>query len=634
MKISIFSKILLTLLSQILSLKYQAKISSDIQINSQLGKDQSNQVIATLSNGNFVVVWDSQETHYEVLAQIFDSSLNKVGDEIKVGPTAGDETMTFVIDLKSKNRMVFFWQDKAIGSVSFKIYDYNGTSVTDEINANSFKSDYGMDYASIKAASTSSGNFLMTWQIMVTSIADWDVRGRLFDSDGKPLTDDFTINNSNKMDQSRPSVCTLKNDNFVVAFHGRQHGGFNVYYVILDSKTNVLKSETIIYSMNSFEQKYPYCVALADGGFVIAFVTGYVTGASDLAFIIYDKDGNPSSKEHRINTVLVNPWISVASLATGGFVVTYSSDSTEVYYKVYSSVATVIFPETRIGSTASYSYMHPFVSSFSDSRFIIAWEYGYNSVNGMRRGISMNLFEVISGDCFNLQVFSAQIETNQILAQISESSSIKITQNAEVGDLVDSKGEKLDNVSFYSMNEIYYKSKSYQNDSFYYVINKGEDPCRIEIVMCYPSCQSCSQVGDSLRHNCDSCLTAMDFYPLVDSDTQCYKKTDIINSYEFDRETNLFKHTAGYYNALYGNFDPTASPTISKENDVGVDKILIIIICVFAFIVMIIICKRRMTVKPRNVIHVTLEGQEIGNYYPASRSQEETQSNSVIYRKF
>jgi hypothetical protein len=372
MKLKIFSKILLMLLSQALSLKYQAKLSSDISISSQLGKVQSTPVIATLSNGNFVVTWDSQETNYQVLAQIFDTSLNKVGDEIKIGPTAGDESMPFVIDLRSKNRIVFSWQDKAKGSVSFKIYDYNGTSVTDEIKANYFKSDYGIDYASVRVASTSTGNFLMTWQIMVTSIDDWDVRGRLFDSDGKPLTDDFPINNSNDMDQSRPSVCTLKNDNFVVTFHGRQSRGFDVYYKIFDSKANVLKSETMVYNENpGSDQKYPYCAALADGGFVITFVTGFRAGASDLAFRIYDKDENTSGEEHRINTIPANPWVTVAPLATGGFVITYSSDNNVVYYKVYSSDATVEFPETT-ADVVSYLYKQraPFVSSFSDSSLL------------------------------------------------------------------------------------------------------------------------------------------------------------------------------------------------------------------------------------------------------------------------
>jgi hypothetical protein len=105
--------------------------------------------------------------------------------------------MPFVIDMRSKNRLVFFWQNRSVGEINFRIYDYNGKPVTDTIKANTFNSYYSIDYVNIRVASTSSGNFLITWQMMATSIAEWDIRGRLFDSDGKPLTDDFKVNDLN-----------------------------------------------------------------------------------------------------------------------------------------------------------------------------------------------------------------------------------------------------------------------------------------------------------------------------------------------------------------------------------------------------------------------------------------------------
>jgi hypothetical protein len=143
------------------------------------------------------------------------------------------------------------------------------------------------------------------------------------------------------------------------------------------------------------------------------------------------------------------------------------------------------------------------------------------------------------------------------------------------------------------MNKIFYKSNIYKNDSFYYIINKGEEACRVDIVMCYPSCQTCSETGDSLRHNCDSCPTSEGYYPLSDSPSQCYMKTDILNGYEFDVNTNTFKHTsAGYY---YNNYDPNATQTVYYEYNVGVGTILMIlipiIVFILAFIIIIIICK-------------------------------------------
>jgi hypothetical protein len=635
MKLKITFIILIVLLCQVFTLKYQAKLSSDMLINSQVGKDQSNPIIATLSNGYFVAVWDSQETTLKVLAQIYDSSLNKVGDEIYVGTTDGDETMPFVIDLRSKNRIIFFWQNRMAGEINFRIYDYNGKPVTDTIKANALNSYYSIDYSNIRVASTSSGNFLISWQVMATSIADWDVRGRLFDSNGKPLTDDFKVSDLNGSDQSRPSVCTLTSDNFVVAYHGNQSGSFKIYFKIYDPQAKtVIKPETFVSGVNTnYDQKYPYCAALTNGGFVIAYATNSWARDSDLALIIFDKEGNRIKDEFRINTVVAKSWVTVAPLGTGGFVVTYSSTADVVCYQVFSADGTSVFSETKAASANPYYYKQrlPFVSSFNDSSFVITWEYDYTS-GTMRKAISMNLFEVAAGDCVNLQVYSGRTPASELFANISPIPTIMIKQEPENGTLYDSDGNQIDTVQLYQMNKIFYKSNAYNDDSFYYIINKGEEACKVDIVMCYPSCQTCSETGDSLRHNCDSCPTSEGYYPLSDSPSQCYLKTDIINGYEFDANTNTFIHTsAGYY---YNNYDPSATQTVYYEYNVGVGTILMIlipiIVFIFALIIIIIICKRRRAVKPSQATQTNNAGPDIENNNPPTYAQEETgQTNPV-----
>jgi hypothetical protein len=314
-----------------------------------------------------------------------------------------------------------------------------------------------------------------------------------------------------------------------------------------------------------------------------------------LALIIFDKDGNQIKDEFRMNIVSVQPWITVTPLGTGGFVVTYSSTNDVVYYQVYSADGTSVFSETKAASATNpyyYKQRSPFVSSFNDSSFVITWEFDYTS-GTMRNAISMNLFEMAAGDCTSLQVYSGRTPASQLFANITPIPTIMIKLEPENGTLIDSDGNQVDMVQIYQMNKIFYKSNAYKEDYFYYVINKGEEACRVDIVMCYPSCQTCSETGDSLRHNCDSCPTSEGYYPLSDSPSQCYMKTDILNGYEFDVNTNTFKHTsAGYY---YNNYDPNATQTVYYEYNVGVGTILMIlipiIVFILAFIIIIIICK-------------------------------------------
>jgi hypothetical protein len=80
------------------------------------------------------------------------------------------------------------------------------------------------------------------------------------------------------------------------------------------------------------DYKFPHCAVLANGGFVIAYVTTYWAREYNLVLKIYDKDGNLLTDEIRVTTIIVNPLISITPLTTGGFVITYTSVNHVVYY--------------------------------------------------------------------------------------------------------------------------------------------------------------------------------------------------------------------------------------------------------------------------------------------------------------
>jgi hypothetical protein len=636
MKLKITINILLIFfLCRVNSLKYQVKLSKDIPKNSEIDRDQSNPAIATLSNGNFVLVWDSKEPNYKVIAQIFDSSMNIVSSEIIVFDSIGSsEMMPFVVDLRSKNRMVFFWQDES--SVRFKIYDYNGTPVTDEIKINTPNPAISIDKADIRAAATLAGNFFVTWQVKSTSTSEWNIRGMLFSSDGKSLTDDVQLSDLNGQIQTNPSVCTLKSDNFVVTYvHERQSGNYDVYFKIYDPNVKiVLKPETMVNGDNQkVDNINPHCAPLSNGGFVIAYVTTFWARSFDVAVKIYDKDGNALINEFRVNTVIANSYVNITPLGTGAFVVTYTSAKNVAYYQVYSSDGTIVVRETMASVSANnyyYKQSKPVASPFSDNGFILAFEYFYSN-DATSRGINTNLYEATAGDCFNLQIYSGWVAVGQVFDQISIESQLMIKQGPKYGTLINSQGIEIDTVSLFPMKAIYYKPQLHNDDFFYYVIDEGEKPCRVDITMCYSSCQTCSDIGSSLSHNCDSCATSEGYFPLNDFHSQCYLKTEHIENYEFDQNANTFQCVSDEY--------CTKTTFIHDKSDTGQGTIIIIVIMVIIFVTalfaIIVICKRKCVSKPSQAIRTNQE-LEIN---PPTYSQEETgQKNSIkgdenIYQK-
>jgi hypothetical protein len=130
-----------------------------------------------------------------------------------------------------------------------------------------------------------------------------------------------------------------------------------------------------------------------------------------------------------------------------------------------------------------------------------------------------------------------------------------------------------------------------------------------------PSCQTCSQTGDSLRHNCDSCPTSEGYYPLSDSPSQCYLKTDILNGYEFDANTNTFIRTNAGNNYNYNDHDGPGPN--EHKNNYWLNLLLMIfipiIVFILALVIIIIICKRRRAVKPRPAIQINNADPNIAN---------------------
>jgi hypothetical protein len=77
-----------------------------------------------------------------------------------------------------------------------------------------------------------------------------------------------------------------------VAYYGRQSRTYKIYFKIYDPQAKtVIKPQTIVSGINTDSMQH-YCAALTNGGFVIAYVTDYWGRDSDLALVIFDKEGN------------------------------------------------------------------------------------------------------------------------------------------------------------------------------------------------------------------------------------------------------------------------------------------------------------------------------------------------------
>ena len=101
----------------------------------------------------------------------------------------------------------------------------------------------------------------------------------------------------------------------------------------------------------------------------------------------------------------------------------------------------------------------------------------------------------------------------------------------------------------YRAEQLYYKAPSSSKDIFTYqgIDNESQPPkkwtseiCTQTIIVCYESCNKCTEKGDKTTHNCDECDTMNGFYPAEFLDKNCYDTTKPSNYY-FDNSISIFK---------------------------------------------------------------------------------------------
>jgi hypothetical protein len=184
-------------------------------------------------------------------------------------------------------------------------------------------------------ASLPNGNFVVAWTSAGQDSFTWGVYGQRFDgATGAKLGPEFRVNTYTTSDQMGLSVASLPNGNFVVTWHNYEPNGstwWGVYGQRFDGATGaMLGSEFRVSTYTTSAQRYPSIASLPDSSFVVTWMTGEQDGSN---WGVYGQrfDGGTGATlglEFLVNTYTTNAQMypSVASLPNGNFVVTWMSD--------------------------------------------------------------------------------------------------------------------------------------------------------------------------------------------------------------------------------------------------------------------------------------------------------------------
>ena len=143
--------------------------------------------------------------------------------------------------------------------------------------------------------SLSNGGFVVTW---TSSGQDGDssgVYGQRYDSSGNTVDFEFQINTHTTSTQSDPSVASLKDGGFVVAWQSEDQDGdgFGIFGQRYDSSASPVGSEFLINTHTEGYQGQTSATSLSDGGFVVTWQSAGQDGGGDGVFgKRYDANGD------------------------------------------------------------------------------------------------------------------------------------------------------------------------------------------------------------------------------------------------------------------------------------------------------------------------------------------------------
>ena len=344
------------------------------------------------------IVVTATDAYGATVTETFDLTVGNAnpGDAMLVNDTTYSDQLQPSLAALADGNSVVVWsslgQDGDSWGVFMKIYAPDGSSLSNELQVNTFDSG---DQQVPTVTALAAGGFVVTWASYAQDGSAYGVYGQMFAADGTPQGSEFLVNSATTGNQDLPVVTALDDGGFIVAWQSNsdQDGsGFGIYSQRYDASGVAVGGETLVNSTTAGSQQLPSIASLNDGGYIVAWQSdsnqdGWATGIYTQR---YDASGAAVGGETLVNSfwVFAQTNASVSALASGGYVVTWQSESqgwfpTEdgdnwgVFAKVFDANGVALTGDVLVNTTTADQQLEPSVTGLPDGGFYVTWtSYG------------------------------------------------------------------------------------------------------------------------------------------------------------------------------------------------------------------------------------------------------------------
>ncbi len=312
--------------------------STEFYVNSFTFNFQYFPSVAMDSDGDFVVVWQSNgqtaDTGYGIFSQRFNSVGVSQGSEFLINTYTTSSQKKPAVAMDSTGNFVVVWQsygqtllpsgvDQGYGIFGQR-YNSSGVAQGTEFHINTFTTGF---QANSSIARDNDGDFVVVWQSgNQTGDDGYGIYAQRYTSSGATAGTEFRVNTYTTNFQANSSVAMDSTGNFVIVWQSKIQEGQSNYYGIYGQRYNstgvAQGTEFRINSYTSNTQKEPSIAMDSDGDFVVTWQSKTQEGQSSYYGIFgqrYNSSGVAQGTEFIVNKFTSNNQKNPATAMDGSY---------------------------------------------------------------------------------------------------------------------------------------------------------------------------------------------------------------------------------------------------------------------------------------------------------------------------
>ncbi len=256
--------------------------------------------------------------------------------------------------------------------------------------AGALPGDQVMPHVSINA-----GGGYIVWQDNATDGDGWGISGRALNGSLNGAGGPFRVNGTSKADQENARVALLNNGGAVFVWQGGRQGFQHIYARFLSTSNTWLGLDQMVNASAKIYQGNPAVTVLNNGNAVIVYASFNTNTMQDVYGQIFSPTGQKLGAEFQINefTPFNQRTPSVTALADGGFVVAWVSEqkrnlggtnsvavspsqfqlaSVDIYARRFDANGLATMSEFLVNDSANAS-ANPAVAAAVDGSVLFSW---------------------------------------------------------------------------------------------------------------------------------------------------------------------------------------------------------------------------------------------------------------------